>query len=312
MRGSLRSVAAFLLALGLSPAGCASQGEDEELPIVEAKATSADGTGIWYRAVGGQRAGAETVLLMHGGPGLGSDYLALLEELATPERRVVRLNQRGVPASERPANDDYALARILEDIDAVLAELGVDRVTFVGHSWGGFVGMHYVVRSPARVRSIVLVDSMAPSAAAGAAGFAARQQRIVTLQGEGIIASNLPNSVSDLCGWVAAILPAYFADPAFPPPPELTANPCDQQAARGTWDQNGMGAYDLTADLAALQLPVLVVTGELDFFAGMAAATAAAFTPDAPIATVAAAGHFPWLEQPDATLAALRDFLDDR
>jgi len=289
-------------------------GEDDETgtepEVLQGTATSADGTEIWYRAVGGTEPGAKTVLLMHGGPGLASGYLSGLEQLAGPTRRIVRLDQRGVGGSADPPAYDYHSERIMEDIDAVLSELGVNELTFLGHSWGGFVGMTYAIREPARLDGLVLVGSLPPTSASTKMGFAERQKRIEQLQDAGKIPASLPDPISDLCGWVAAILPVYFGDPDFSPPPALTSNQCDNAAARLTWDQNFSTGFDITAELGKLDLPVVLLYGEADFLAGQANTTAQSFTPDAPVSIVPDVGHFPWIEAADTTLPLIRSLLD--
>jgi len=302
----------WLVMASLATTGCG--GDDDatrsEPKVVQGTATSADGTAIWYRAVGGDEPGAKTLLLMHGGPGLASGYLSSLEQLASPTRRVVRLDQRGVGGSAEPPSFDYGAERILQDIDAVLSELGVNELTFLGHSWGGFVGMTYALRSPERLDGLVLVSSLPPTTSAMKSGFIERQKRIQQLQAAGKIPASLPDQTSDLCAWVAAILPVYFGDPDFVPPPALTSNDCDNTAARLTWDQTFNEDFDLTADLAKLDLPVSVVHGDADFFAAQASTTAQAFTPAAQISIVPDVGHFPWIEAPQATTSLLRSLLD--
>lgn len=279
------------------------------LRVVEGTATSDDGVSIWYHAVGGGAPGTQTVLVMHGGPGLGSTYLRGLEALATPTRRIVRLDQRGVGGSSKPTDSNYHMDRILEDVDAVLSELRAETFTFIGHSWGGLVAMEYAVHSPNRLEALVLLASMMPTSI-GNTSFQIRQERIQKLQSEGLIPLEVPDQVTDVCGWVAAVLPVYFGDPHFVPPPELTQNACDQTTARLTWDQFPK-PYDLRPELAALHIPAFVVMGELDWLVGAAQPTAAAFDPDAPIAMIPGVGHFPWIEAPGSTLPVLRSFLNE-
>ena len=57
-------------------------------------------------------------------------------------------------------------------------------------------------------------------------------------------------------------------------------------------------------------MPILVVSGDDDFITPVAqGAEVAAGASDAKQIVIAGAGHFPWLEAPDATFAAIRDFI---
>ena len=94
---------------------------------------------IWYRCVG--KGDATPLLLLHGGPGAGHDYLGPLDELADT-RRVVFYDQLGCGKSERP--DDvglWTLERFVHEVDEVRAALGLESVHLLGQSWGGWLGI---------------------------------------------------------------------------------------------------------------------------------------------------------------------------
>ncbi len=84
-----------------------------------------DGHRVWYRRVG---AGSTPLLVLHGGPGSGHDYLEPLEGLAA-SREVVFYDQLGCGRSDQP--DDPSLWRIerfVREVDTVRAALGLDRI----------------------------------------------------------------------------------------------------------------------------------------------------------------------------------------
>ncbi len=64
---------------------------------------------VWYRIVGG---GADhekiPLLTLHGGPGVGHDYIKNLAELASDTRRVILYDQLGCGRSDQP--DDTSLS----------------------------------------------------------------------------------------------------------------------------------------------------------------------------------------------------------
>jgi proline-specific peptidase len=114
----------------------------------------------WYRVVGdgpGTR-----LLLLHGGPGLPSDNLAPLAELARYGRPVVFYDQLGCGCSERPTDDGlWSIALFVEEIEAVRAALGLGEVHLLGHSWGGMLALEYALTRPAGLRSLVLHSTFA-------------------------------------------------------------------------------------------------------------------------------------------------------
>ena len=51
----------------------------------------------------------------------------------------------------------YTLASRVDDLEALLDRLGIDRnVTLVMHDWGGMIGMTYAARHPERIARLVV------------------------------------------------------------------------------------------------------------------------------------------------------------
>lgn len=122
-----------------------------------------DGHEIHYRSHGGEDGdGREALVLLHGGPGLSSDYLEPLTALASPTRRVVVYDQLGGGRSDRPDDPSlWTIERYADELEAVRAGLGLERMDLYGSSWGGFLALHYALARPWRVRSLVLSNTAA-------------------------------------------------------------------------------------------------------------------------------------------------------
>jgi pimeloyl-ACP methyl ester carboxylesterase len=84
---------------------------------------------------------------------------------------VLALDQRGHGETEWAT--DYHPARRVEDLEAFVAALRIERPVLVGLSMGGRVAFQYAARHPESVERLVIVDSAPETAAAGA-------QRITT------------------------------------------------------------------------------------------------------------------------------------
>jgi pimeloyl-ACP methyl ester carboxylesterase len=71
------------------------------------------------------------------------------------------------------------------------------------------------------------------------------------------------------------------------------------------------GEYDVRPSLPGVSVPVLVITGREDRITRPAESEEiAALLPDATLAIVDGAGHFPFAEQPDAYFAAVGAWLN--
>lgn len=89
---------------------------------------------------------------------MGSNLLAweLLAPLLTPHFRVVAYDQRGHGESG-DAQGDYSPRVLVDDLEAVMRELGLERPVVVGHSWGAAVALGYAARH-AVCRAAIGVD----------------------------------------------------------------------------------------------------------------------------------------------------------
>ncbi|HET7217909.1 MAG TPA: alpha/beta hydrolase, partial [Vicinamibacterales bacterium] len=104
----------------------------------------------------GRHDGAPIVFL-HGWPDSWYSFSRVLPLL--PERlRALAVDQRGFGESDRPASS-YAIADLAADAVAFLDALGLERATFVGHSFGSFVARQAAIANPARVDALALIGT---------------------------------------------------------------------------------------------------------------------------------------------------------
>jgi pimeloyl-ACP methyl ester carboxylesterase len=122
----------------------------------------------------------DPVLLLHGQPGSGSDWLPLIREL---RRRGVPLLVPDRPGYGRTGGRARGFFENAEAMVEMLDRLGVERVVAVGHSWGGGVGVALAARYPERVSRLVLVAPVGHHRAVGLV------DRLLAVRGIGSVAS---------------------------------------------------------------------------------------------------------------------------
>jgi proline iminopeptidase len=130
--------------------------------------TAVAGGRIYWRKFG---SGGKTPLLtLHGGPGAAHNYLLTLQALAD-ERPVIFYDQLGCGKADAPADESvYTIQRSVDELDAVRAALGLDRVVLLGHSWGALLAVEYLCQGRGQgVERLILSGAMAsiPQAMAG-------------------------------------------------------------------------------------------------------------------------------------------------
>lgn len=93
--------------------------------------------------------GDDAVLMLHGWPQHWYEWRHLMPALAASGRRALAMDLRGFGWSDAP-RDGYEKENLVDDVLAVLDELGLERVKLVGHDWGGWVGFLLCLRAPER------------------------------------------------------------------------------------------------------------------------------------------------------------------
>jgi len=267
----------------------------------------APGASLYVRVAGNLQSG-NVLIAINGGPGLSSHYMLGLEDLAGENFAVVTYDQRGVSRSSAPpmAPSNYTFAKYVDDLEAVRKAVGVEKVHLFGHSWGGLVAMRYATVYPGQVRSIVLMGSGPPSWNILISNFGRFEERIRTLQAQGII----PQDLTRKEGQDDPQLPAYFSDPNFNFSPDDRGGPPEFSPVASEMTWAAMQGYDLTEEVAQLQLPVLVLCGKDDPYAPMTEAVVAALTSaNVKYVVLDKCGHF-WHECPEAFFAQVRAFLE--
>ena len=274
-----------------------------------------DGFILHYRASG---TGIPLVLLS-GGPGLDVDYL---EPVAGKLRewnkgKVVLLEQRGTGRSLLPAvtSTTMNLDLAVEDLEALRTDLGGRPLTLVGHSWGGILALAYAARYPKQTAALVLIDSGGMDMGFNQAfrdNINARmtpQQRAASARAMQALMEG-----KDPCGHLLELVRAdsatYFYDrkmgQTFAEGIRPESFHCEVAMVLG----QSLGGLNLRDRLTNFSNPVLILQGHQDPMPESVACDNHHVLKGSKLVFLDKAGHFPWLEQPEATFRAITDFLD--
>jgi len=270
------------------------------------------GTELFVRTVGA----GPPVLVVHGGPVLDHGYLYRWLLPLAKEHELIFYDQRlsGRSSPDAPS-DTVTLRGFVADIEALRIHAGAERISIVAHSWGGLLGMLYAARHPERVEKLVLVGSMAPSAklraeeeeAQRAAQDPEDRALIERLRATQAVRDRTPAGIEAL---LIASFRSEFHDPAKADELQFAiddryADRSRRFAALGPELQD----YDVTGELDRIVAPTLLIYGADEPGATRGGAELARLIPDAELAIIPDAGHFPFIERPAQFQAKVAAFL---
>jgi pimeloyl-ACP methyl ester carboxylesterase len=121
-----------------------SQGEQLRMAYMDVKPTAP--------------ANGETVVLFHGKNFCAATWQDTIAALIQAGYRAIAVDQIGFCKSSKPAHYQFSFQQLAGNTHALLASLGLSRVTIVGHSVGGMLGMRYALTFPDDMQQLVLVD----------------------------------------------------------------------------------------------------------------------------------------------------------
>jgi pimeloyl-ACP methyl ester carboxylesterase len=259
--------------------------------------------------IAGRRAGSgPPVLLLHGGPGLGFDYLRELADELAQENDVAWYQQRGQEPSATEGPN--TVAADVGDARRVLDALDWQRAYVVGHSWGGQLALHVAEAMPERLLGVLAVD---PLGSVGDGRWPEFDEEIFRRTPESTRARAREIDELSMAGeaddelaleGMRLVWPAYFADPERAPPmPELRL----ASKRSGEMVPSIMAELPaLEAGLAEIRVPVGFVHGSRSPMPRGTSTDAAERIPGAWVEVVEGAGHFIWVEAPGSVRASLR------
>jgi len=276
------------------------------------------GVRLFYRLLG---TGPDTLIMIHGGPGLTMDYF--LEDLAPLAKHHALLfyDQRGTGRSTL-ASDSISLdaQRFVEDVEAIRKHFGIGRLKLLGHSWGSAVVALYAIRYPEHLSQIIIVGALPLQQYQLTEAFkqleAKRDSSTLKRMNE-LRATRLADpGNSEVC---SAYYTLWF-EPFFGN--HNRANRSKGDFCAGTLESRrnkmlsvdkftmaSLGPWDWRSSLSQVKVPALVIHGTMDPLPLSGAKAWASVLPNGQLLLLDGIGHFPYLEAPDRFFEKVNEFL---
>ena len=259
------------------------------------------------------------LVILHGGPGLDhTEFGDHLDGLAD-SCRLLFVDLRSQGRSHPAPSETWTVGQMAADIEALAETLRFKRYVVLGHSFGAFVALQHAVDFPGGPTASI-ISSGIPSArflsqvAENLAAFEPEELREQVISSWAREAD--AQTQEDCRSIMSDQLPFHFRDPRDPRIEPERARLGDmvfapdvlREAARA--DYGGVEVEDRLGDVTH---PVLVLAGRHDRTCSLPAAEAiAGGIPNAELVVFENSAHMTFIEEHDAYLDAVRDFLARR
>lgn len=245
-----------------------------------------------------EKGAGKPLVLVHGFPMDHRIWTVQLEGLAGI-CRVIAVDLKGFGKSR--SNEAFTIDSMADELVAFVKAVNAYPCYLAGLSMGGYIALSLAARYPEAIKGLIIVSSK--SEADPSAGKEARQKMAQLAQEKGSVAA------------ADQMLPRVLTEETIKGNPELVMKMRQiMEACPANTIANASFAMrdraDRTADLPGLKMPVLVVLGERDSLlpveGGRKLAQACA---NGRLVVIGGAGHVPCMENPQATNAALAEFV---
>lgn len=268
------------------------------------------GQRIHYRDQG--RRDGPAIVLLHGANSSLQTWEPLVKRLGG-RYRIVTLDLPGHGLTGGTPDKDYGASGMIAAVDVVAAKLGLDHFTLGGNSMGGWVAWRYALAEPGRVDALLLLDAAGMPLRKGEkapesnVGFRILQYPLgrwlaTQITPRALVAQSLRGSVAKQAIVDDAMIDRYWELLRFPGNREATVQ-------RARMDREPAMANRV----GEIGVPTLILFGKQDRLINPTAAeTFHERIAGSEVVLLDGIGHLPMEEAPDATAAAISDFLTRR
>ena len=284
-----RPFALMLAALAALQAPALHAQTQQEMPAMTQKTLALGEKTLAYLQTGAGPA----VVIIHGVGGHKEDWQGVASALAATHT-VYAIDMLGFGASSK-TGDDLSMTVQAAAVKALLEAEGLTSADIVGNSVGGWVAATFAATYPDSVTHLILID---------AAGFKAMFEGTPPVnfdpndaaEMQALINITINSPIAQTPGLAEKALAAYIAS--------------GEKAISATWGKSLFGSTRLEDLLPKIKAPTLVLWGADDkLFPSVLAGVFAGQISGATSQLIPNAGHFPQIDAPEATIAAIATFL---
>lgn len=289
----------------------------------DGKYVTVNGSKLWVVTVGK----GDPIIFIAGGPGGTHVGLRSFDPLAQSGHQLIYFDAFGRGKSDTAkVVSDYTLKRDIEDLEGLRKALKLNKISILGHSYGGLVAQGYAIKYPNNVSHLMLANTFH--------SFVMWQENDDNSNHE--IKTNYPEVWEELTkireqgsvssdekhqeiygkvpyGFLYAYNPDKFANGGKKPYPNSFNAKLYYQMVGKDGDfivGNDIGNFDFRKDLKNLKMPILILAGRYDRVATpWMMVKYKEYCPQAQFVMFEKSGHNPQVEEPEKEFSIINEFL---
>lgn len=276
---------------------------------------------IFYQIKGN---GKDTIVVVHGGPGMDSEYMVADFEPLAQKHTLIYYDQRGGGRSDLPEDTEQLhIDRHVEDLEALRKHFNLKELQIIGHSFGPMVVAKYAIAYPQHVEKMVFLGPVPPMQGDFFAQYGAnlskrlspeQLEKMGTLNGDMLNGDDPKAACREF--WKIGLIPRLAKGlPISIVKGDCCAAPAEAiRYGMGTTNAatfGSLGNWDLRPQLSKVTAKTLILHGEEEAIPMDMVEAWPQALPNATLIKVPKAGHFTYAERPDMVWPAIESFLKE-
>ena len=284
---------------------------------------SVNGAKLWIE----QKGAGEPVVLISGGPGGSHVGMHSFDSLAAC-CHLIYIDGFGRGKSDQAKNvKEYTLARDIEDIEGLRKALKLEKISVLGHSYGGLVAQGYALKYSSHVKKLLLISTFHSNAMWQENDDNSNREikenypeiwdTLTKLRAKGIISSDsIHQEIYGQVpyGFLYGYNPNNFLKGYDPGYPNLFNWKLYYQMVGADGDfvvGSDIGTFDYRKDLKKLNMPILIVAGRYDRVAvPMMQVEYKKYCPQGKFVMFERSGHNPQKEETGKFYNVIKEFME--
>ncbi len=276
---------------------------------------TSDHVPISYRVYGS----GKPLLIINGGPGMNSDGFEGLAVSLSKDYRAIIYDQRGTGKSVMKKVDSTTInmALMISDIESIRVQLGYEKWSILGHSFGGMLASAYATVRPDRIDKLILSSS------------GGIDLGLLSYFRESLNSKLTPTQLDSIAYWegqIAAgdtshfarlargrnLAPAYVQDPKYIPVIAERLTQGNSTLNQLMWHDMRRIDFNCAEKLKSYTGSVLIIQGRQDIIRPQTVEAAQRAFSNSRVVYMEHCGHYGWLDNPEVYFKEVVGFLGAR